>query len=311
MPLDPRAARFLDMAAAGRAEPRERTIAERRAGLAKLMAFARADRMGPPGRDLALPGPAGTIPARLYGPVAATADARLPGLVFLHGGGLVAGSIATHDVIARALAEASGCRLVSVGYRLAPEHRYPAAAEDAEAALRAIYATASDLGIDPERIGLVGESGGAALAVGVAVAARSAGPRIALMGLICPVLDCGGESASRIEFAEGYLIDRATLEADLADLLPPGFDPADPRLSPLRLADLAGLPPAIIHTAECDPLRDEGEAFAARLAAAGMPVTLQRHDGMVHNFHALGAVLPQGRAALDAMGVAFGAALRG
>ena len=101
------------------------------------------------------------------------------------------------------------------------------------------------------------------------------------------------------------------MEADLADLLPPGFDPADPRLSPLRLPDLSGLPPAVIHTAECDPLRDEGEAFAARLAAAGVPVTLQRHDGMVHNFHALGAVLPQGRATLDAMGVAFGAMLRG
>lgn len=309
MTLDPRAARFLEMVSAGRTQSASRDIIERRVALAKLMTFARADRMSPAGRDIVLPSRAGGIPARLYAPE--QASGVLPAVIFFHGGGLVAGSLDSHDVIARALCAESGCRIVAVDYRLAPEHPFPAALDDAAQATAAVAEMAADLAIDPARIAILGESGGGALAVAVAHAsAQGEGPRLALLCLICPVLDFGADSESRLRFAQGYLIDRETLQADLADYLTKGLDPADPRVSPLRLPDLSGLPPTIIHTAQYDPLCDEGEAFAKRLTQARAPVIHKSHAGMLHNFHALGAVLPQGRAALTEIGSQIAVALR-
>lgn len=303
MPLDPRARRFLDMTAAGAAaRTGPPTTAERRTALAKLMQFARADRLGPPGRDLALAGPGGALPCRLYDP---TVDAHLslPGLVFFHGGGLVAGGLDTHDTVVRALAVESGCRILAVDYRLAPEHPFPAAPDDAMAAVRAVGADAAAFGIDPDRLAIGGESAGAALAVLAALdAVRSGGPRLAAQFLICPVMDFAGKLPSRTALGDGYLIDRITLESDLADYLAAGEDPADPRVSPLWASDLAGLPPAVVHTAECDPLHAEGVAYVERLRAAGIAVVHVDHPGMPHNFHALGAVLPQARAALATIG---------
>ena len=306
MTLDPRAARFLDMAAAGRKAGAVRDLAERRAALARLMGFARAARLAPAGSDLILEEHGHAVPARLYRPEAAIHDGIT---LFLHGGGLVAGGIDTHEIVARGLAAASGGSLLSVGYRLAPEHPFPAANEDTALALRWRFANAERLGIAPSRIALCGESGGASLAV---VAAHEAARqhRPALLMLICPVLDFSRESASRSEFANGYLIDRETLEADLADYLGDrGVSRSHPRVSPLLLDDLSRLPPTVIHTAQYDPLRDEGEAFARRLVEAGVHVTHHAHTGMVHNFHALGALLPQGQAALESMGAEIAAAL--
>ncbi len=309
MPLDPRAQRFLDMARASGTREARPPIAERRAALAKLMGFWRADRMAGPGQDGTLPGPGGDRPYRLYAPSDAPASGA-PGFLFFHGGGLVAGGLDTHEGVCRALAEETGCRLVAVGYRLAPEHPFPAALEDAAAAADWLLAQAAELGIDPSRLVIGGDSAGATLAVATVVRLREAGRApFALQCLICPVLDSGGPSASREAFAQGYLIDRVTLAADLADYLPDGIDPADPRVSPLRAQSLAGLPPALIHTAEFDPLRDEGEAFAGRLAREGVAVRHTRHAGMVHNFHALGAILPQGRAVLRQIGEEVRAAL--
>jgi acetyl esterase/lipase len=302
MSLDPLAARFLAMMAAASSSDRSRpTPNDRRQALAKLMQLARADTTAVAGVDGLLPGPAGDIPYRLYAP--SDDLEHLPGFVFFHGGGMVAGSIDTHDRVCAALAQMTGCRLVSVGYRLAPEHKFPAAVEDAIAATRWVFEHASPLGIDATRLVIGGDSAGATLgAVVCQDAVQNAGPPILLQCLICPVLDFGETSSSRHAFAENYLLDKVTLDADLIDYLPDGADPADPRISPLRATNLAGLPAAIIHTAEFDPMRDEGNAYARKLMAAGIAVEHVCHDGMIHNFHAMGAILPQARRVLHRIG---------
>jgi acetyl esterase len=307
MPLDPLAKRFLTMMAAASPSDRSQPTAnERRQALAKLMQFCRADVTEAPGIDGILPGPAGDIPYRLYTP-AGDAAGDFPGFVFFHGGGMVAGSIDTHDRLCAVLAQTTGCRLVSVGYRLAPEHKFPAAIEDAIAATRWVSGQAASLGIDASKLVVGGDSAGATLAAVVCQeAARNvsgnAGPAVLLQCLICPVLDFDEPSPSRQAFAENHLVDRVTIEADLADYLPEDADLADPRISPLRAAHLAGLPAAIIHTAEFDPMRDEGNAYARKLMAAGVTVEHVCHDGMIHNFHAMGAILPQGRLVLLQIG---------
>ncbi len=303
MPLDPLAQRFLAMMTAGsRRDQSPASLEGRRQSLAKIMKLARGDGAEIARVDGVLPGPAGDIPYRMYIP-GHDRDRSLPGFLFFHGGGMVAGSIDTHDTLCANLASATGCRLISVGYRLAPEHKFPAAVEDAIAAARWVSGHAVALGIDAGKLVVGGDSAGATLAATVCQdAARNGGPAILLQCLICPVLDFGGTSPSRHAFAENHLLDRTLLEADLADYLPDGTDPADPRVSPLRAADLSGLPAAVIHTAEFDPMRDEGNAYAERLAAAGVAVEHHCHDGMIHNFHAMAAVLPQARHVLARIG---------
>jgi acetyl esterase len=303
MPLDPLAKRLLTMMGAAASPERARPSADaRRQSLAKLMQFARAEDASLTTTDDVMPGPDGAIRYRLYAAAEET-EGLDPGFVFFHGGGLVAGSIETHDRVAAALAQATGCRLVSVDYRLAPEHKFPAAVEDAIAATTFVAAHAHLLGIDASRLVVGGDSAGATLAAVVCQhAAARAAPAIAAQCLICPVLDFEETSPSREAFAENHLIDRATVEADLADYLAEGSDPADPRISPLRALNLAGLPPAIIHTAEYDPMRDEGAAYAKRLMAAGVTVEHTCHEGMIHNFHAMGALLPQARLVLSQIG---------
>jgi acetyl esterase len=303
MPLDPLAKRFLKMmTAASRGDRPQPTLDERREALAKLMQFARTDAPAVTRADGALPGPAGDIPYRLYAP-ANDVTGDLPGFVFFHGGGMVAGSIETHDQVCVALAQATGCRLVSVGYRLAPEYKFPAAVEDAIAATRWVAGQASALGIDAARLVVGGDSAGATLAAVVCQdSLRNAGPAIAAQCLICPVLDFEEASPSREAFAENHLLDKAVLEADLALYLPDDADRGDPRISPLRAVKFTGLPAAIIHTAEFDPMRDEGNAYAGKLIAAGVAVEHTCHDGMIHNFHAMGAILPQGKLVLLQIG---------
>jgi acetyl esterase len=303
MPLDPVAKQLLAMMAAASptGQPRP-TPNERRQSLAKLMRFADVDVADVTAVDGVLPGPAGDIAYRLYIPGNAGAEPS-PGFLFFHGGGMVAGSIETHDRVAAALTEAAGCRLISVDYRLAPEHKFPAAVDDAVAATEFVSRHAASLGIDAAKLVIGGDAAGATLAAVVSQQAlRNAGPSIAAQCLICPVLDFEDISPSRQAFAEHPLVGKAMLEADLADYLPEGADPADPRISPLRALNLAGLPAAIIHTAEFDPLRDEGNAYARKLLAAGVAVEHVCHDGMIHNFHALGAVLPQARLVLSQLG---------
>lgn len=299
MSLDPRAKRLLDMLALG-SNPRTAPMsaAERRAGFAALMALARPAAV--PGRveTVSVEGAAGPLPARLYVPADAAPGAG-PGLVFFHGGGLVAGDLDTHDGFCRRLASDSGVRIVAVAYRLAPEHRFPAAVEDAVAATRSIMVDAPRFGIDPDRLGVGGDSAGGSLAT-VAAGAWRESLRVQL--LLCPVLDLAARRPSRLAYGTGYMLDQAVMDRDLTDYLPPGQDAADPRVSPIYRHDLAGLPATLIHTAAYDPVGDEARDYAAALGAAGVAVRHTDHPGMIHHFLGLEGVLPAARPALAAIG---------
>jgi len=304
MPLDARARRFLDtLAASGAASTLALTVEERRRSLAQLLSFGGPVPTVGSVAERTLPGPASQLRLRIYTPAGVETHAVLPGLVYFHGGGLVAGSLDTHDGICRALTQASGCRLLAVDYRLAPEHPFPGAVEDGLSATAWVAAHTAELGLDPERLGISGDSAGATLAAVVcqsAVAASQA--RLACQFLICPIMDYAAESDSRRSLADGYLVDRATLEHDLRHYLPAGADRSDPRVSPLRAPELRGLPPTCVHTAEYDPLRDEGAAYAERLLAAGVSSTYRCHPGMIHLFYGLGALIPYATTALQLMG---------
>jgi len=300
MPLDPRAKRLLDvLSAAGSPSALTRSVAERRVALADLMSIGGAVERVAASADMTLP--MGT-PVRVYTP-ADTVAASLPALLYFHGGGLVAGTLDTHDGISRALCNESGCRLISVAYRLAPEHRFPAALDDAYAASLYVSAHCVEFGADPARIGVVGDSAGATVAA--ALCQRLAIERLfqpSVQCLICPILEHAADTGSRRDLAEGFLLDRATLADDLRHYLGPEDDPADPRISPLRRENLAGQPPTLVHTAEFDPVRDEGQAYAERLSAAGVPVRYTCHPGMIHLFYGLAAAIPSARTALAQIG---------
>jgi acetyl esterase len=316
VPLDPRVKRFLDALAAGKPpNALEATVDERRLGLTELMKLAGPERAVGRIEDRTLPGPAGALGIRIYTPLDAgmpldAGSALLPGLIYFHGGGLVAGTVATHDSIGRALANFGACRVVSVEYRLAPEHPFPAALDDALAAVTYIGAHAAEFGIDGMRLGICGDSAGGTLAAAtVQTVARIGSPRLALQLLICPILDYSRSTDSKRDLASGYLVDQATLDHDLLHYAPPGTDPADPRISPLRADDVTGLPRTLIHTAEFDPLRDEGRDYFERLARAHAEVSYTCHPGMIHLFYGLGAVIPYARTAFEQIGGEIRAAL--
>jgi acetyl esterase/lipase len=230
--------------------------------------------------------------------------------VYFHGGGWTTGSIDTHDRVCRRFAAVGDVAVLSVEYRLAPEHPYPQALEDAVCAIRYVADNAQRFGIDPARLGACGESaGGTLVASACQLLAPAARDMLALQLLICPILDYGGTSASRREFAKGFLVDAETLAHDLRHCLPAGMDAADPRISPLRAQNLAGLPPTIVHTAECDPLRDEGEAYYSRLEHSGGALSYTCHPGMIHLFYGLGGVIPYARIAIEKFGNEIRAAL--
>jgi acetyl esterase/lipase len=309
--LDPAAQKLLDTIGTATASDLARVSpAEMRERFRRLMMLV-GGRKADVGRieDGELPGADGPLPIRLYTPRHHEGD-RLPGLVYFHGGGGVFGSIETHDGLCRMLANASGCRVISVGYRLAPEHPFPAAAEDSYAAVNGVFARASTLALDPDRIAVGGDSAGGGLAAMVCQrASRENGPPIALQLLLCPVLDLGSESESRGRLAEGYFLDQATIDWMVRHYCPSGFDLMDPRLSPLQAENVAGQPPTHIHTAEFDPLCDEGLAYADRLKRAGTAVRYTQHGGMIHHFYGMTDVIPYARVAIDAIGAGVGEAL--
>ena len=242
---------------------------------------------------LSIPGPAGPIPARLYRP---DVPGPRPLVVFFHGGGWVLGDLDTHDGGCRFLARESGANVLAVDYRLAPEHRFPAAVEDAFAALRWAMENTARLEADPARIAVAGDSAGGNLAAVVAqLAARAGGPGPAVQLLIYPVTDLSTKHPSYHFFSEGFLLNEADMDWFKGHYLPWPAAALDPKASPLLAVDLAGLPPAIVLTAGFDPLRDEGEAYAARLEAAGVRVHLRRAEGQVHGFFNLANMLPRAR----------------
>ena len=253
--------------------------------------------------DTTIPGPKGEIPVRIYRPDADRAMGdRPPIVVYFHGGGWVIGDLDGHDPSCRAITAQAGVIVMSVDYRLAPEHRYPAAADDAYAATAWAAEHAAELGGDPSRLVVAGDSAGGNLAAVTALRARdSGGPALALQVLIYPVTDVGQDTGSYQENAEGFFLTAAHMRWYWGCYLGPGGDGRGPYASPLRAVNLGGLPPAVVLTADCDPLRDEGNAYAERLRAAGVPVTANCYPGMFHGFFRLSDVLDQAAAAQRAV----------
>jgi acetyl esterase/lipase len=262
-------------------------------------------------QDQVLAGPGGDLPIRHYTPPGLPAGPG-PGLVFLHGGVGVFGSIETHDAVCRMLAHDAALRVVSVGYRLAPEHPFPAGQEDAWFATGWVAAQAAALGIDAGRLAIGGDSAGATLAINVCLRARDAGgPALAAQLLLCPVTDLAFDTGSRLSLAEGHFLSRAMLDWGIGLYCPPGIDRRDPRVSPLRAADLGRLPPAFIHTAEFDPMRDEGAAYAQALEQAGVPVRHVCHAGLIHHYYGMAGAIPAARVALHECAAALRRGLAG
>ena len=248
---------------------------------------------------LEIPGQGGTIPARFYAPANLAAGAPAPLLVYFHGGGWVIGDLDTHDDACRFLAAGAGVAVLSIDYRLAPEHPFPAPLEDAWAGFAWALGNATELGVDPARIAVGGDSAGANLAAVVSLLARAGGGAMpAMQLLIYPPTDAAASLPSRQLFAEGFLLTKGDMEAFERAYLPPGTDAADPRVSILLAPDLRGLPPAYVATAGFDPLRDEAEAYALRMRDAGVRVALRRHPGLVHSFVNLTALSRTSRGAM-------------
>jgi len=300
MPLDPIVKGFLDqMKAAGGPKMSEVGAEAARAQFAALMQLA-GPKDVPVGKteNRIVPTATGGVPIRIYTPVASGGD-PMPALVYYHGGGFVIGNIDTHDGPCRMLANEGGFRVIAVDYRLAPEHKFPAALDDAFAALSWVVANAAEIGVDANRLAVGGDSAGGALAAEVAQLAKAKGG-MALAGqmLLFPVTQIGAETGSLREFAVGYFLEKETLDWFYASYLPADADKSDPRISPLRAKDLSGLPPAYVMLGGYDPLHDEGMQYADKLRAAGVKVTLDDHTDMVHCFVYLQAILPQAHEAL-------------
>ncbi len=312
MPLDPQARAILGQLAALGGKPTEQmTPAEARAERAR-MAPARAAMAAPfqevaRVEDRAIPGRGGPIPIRIYWP---EQRADLPVLVYFHGGGWVFGNIDSVDRACRVLSASGGCIVVNVEYRLAPEEKFPAAAEDAYTVVNYIARYPQEFACDPRRLAVGGDSSGGNLAAAACLMARDrGGPGIAFQLLVYPVTDYDDDRPSLQEYGEGHLLTRAAIRYFWAHYLSSPEEGRHPYASPLHAVSLERLPPALVITAECDPLRDQGEAYARRLEQAGVPVTLRRYEGAIHVFFHMSAVCDSGRQALAEAGSALRAAL--
>jgi acetyl esterase len=292
MPLDPQAQALIASVAGGK-PVEEMTVAEGRAALEERMRLTGGHPEPVASVRDAL---AEFVPVRIYMP---EGSGPLPGLVYFHGGGWVRGSLQSHDTLCRALANGAGCVVVSVDYRMAPEHKFPAAIDDAFAATRWVSAHASELGIDPERLAVAGDSAGGNLTAAVTLLARDqGGPKLVHQTLLYPVTDYNLDTPSYLANASGYMLTREAMRFYWRHYLRSDADADDPRASPLRAARFDGLPPALVITAEFDPLLDEGREYAARLSSAGVPTTYSEYLGMVHGFVTSAGVLDQGKGAI-------------
>jgi acetyl esterase len=302
MPLAAPLQAFLDEAARLELPPLDEQPLE----LLRLSAQAFADAGAKPAQPVAavkdrhLDTDGGPVPARVYWPAAA-GDAA-PIVCYFHGGGWVFMGVETHDRVCRRLANASGAIVVSVEYRLAPEHRFPAPLDDCSAAIRWLADHGAELRGDPTRLAVAGDSAGGNLSAAAALRARTEGPPLAAQALVYPACDAAGDTASYETNGEGFLLTARDMRWFWECYLGPGGDPDDPYASPLRAADLGRLPPTIVITAEYDPLRDEGEELARRLDGADVPVELHRFDGMLHGFLGMDAWVPEADSAMARLG---------
>ncbi len=306
MPLDPQAKQILDQLAALGLPPYTSLSPEEARAQA---AAARATAPGEPVahvEDRTIPVDGGEIGVRIYTPAG---SGPFPALVFFHGGGWVLGSVEGSDASSRSLANAGGCVVVSVEYRLAPEAKFPIPAEDCYAATRWTVEQAAAINVDPARVAVAGVSAGGNLAAAVALMARDrGGPRLAHQLLVVPVTNRDFSTGSYEENATGYGLTTEAMRWFWDHYLRTDDDAGNPYAAPLQAADLRGLPPATVQTAEYDPLRDEGAAYARALEAAGVPVQYTCYPGMVHTFFSMATLLTTGRQAVDDAGAALRAA---
>ncbi|HEY3723351.1 MAG TPA: alpha/beta hydrolase [Acidimicrobiia bacterium] len=308
MPLDPQARNLIDLIdqAGGfsltpESDPQQ--LRDLYAGLTVPVTIV-VDRV----EDRSIPGPAGEIPVRIYRP---EGGAPKPIVVYYHGGGWVIGGLETHDHGCRALANSADAVVVSVDYRLAPEYRFPAPLDDARAALGWVAEHTEELGGDASRIAVAGDSAGGNLAAVVAQMARDAGgPALCFQLLIYPVTDHEFDSVSMRDNAEGYFLTRDAMRWFYSHYLDEPTLGADPRVSPIRADDLSGLPPAFVITAEYDPLRDQGVAYAAAMSDAGTAVEARTYAGMFHGFLSMVEYIDAGKVAFDDAVTALRAAFR-
>lgn len=301
MPLDSQIAGVLAQAKAMGGKPiHQQTVEQARSALAMLCTMGgRSAAAIASAQDRTIPGPAGDIPVRIYTP---TGVGPFPALCFFHGGGFVLGDLKTHDGVCREIAAGAECVVVAVDYRLAPEHKYPAAADDCEAAVRWTVEHAGELNVDAGRVAVGGESAGGNLSAVVAQRLRDrGGPGLVAQLLVYPAARLVGDpTASMLANAEGYFLEVKDMEWFMDHYF--GADTASAALvdaSPGFAADLAGLPPALVITAEFDPLCDDGEFYAGALKQAGVETTLTRYDGAIHGFWNFFGILKLGRAAMD------------
>lgn len=307
MPLDPKAKAFLDQAVASGAPPLN-TLSVPDARQAILTLFTTVADKEPIKKveDRMIPGPGGRMPVRIYTP---EGPMPFPVLVYFHGGGWVLGDLETHDATCRSLANAAGCMVTAVDYRLAPEHKFPIAAEDCYAATKWAVLNAAALGGDPTRIAVGGDSAGGNLAAAVAQMASDRGaPSLVFQLLIYPVTNYAFDTESYRTNADGYLLTKDAMVWFWNHYLQNENDGQNPYASPLRGQHLRNLPPALVITAEYDPLRDEGADYAAKLREAGVLVTHTDYKGMIHGFFSMTNVVDQAKQAINEAGAALKAA---
>jgi acetyl esterase/lipase len=296
--LHPQVRQFLHSVSAGSTvQPWEMPIAAYRQAGEKLLVFAGPVEERCTVADLTIPVGEGTVAARRYHPLAA-GPGPLPGVVYLHGGGFVRGSLDSHDRLCREICVQGGLVVIAVAYRLAPENRFPCAPDDAAAAFAWVGAHAGELGIDVESLAAAGDSSGAALAADIALSSRAQGPPVKAQGLICPALDATMSSDSVERNKDGPFLTRAALEWSYDLYIPEPDDRRRSRASPLLTQDLTGAPPAVVVSAQVDPVADDARRYGDELAAAGIDVRRHEYPGMPHSFPLLAGVLDDGAHAI-------------
>ncbi len=300
--LDGRSQWFLQLLArSGHPPMHKMSVADARADIDAFLPLL-SGRPAPVGEiiDRTIEGPVGRLRVRLYRPAGAVAR-LLPAILYFHGGGWVIGSLEAYDLVCRYLCARTGCAVVAVDYRLAPEHKFPAAIDDAVAAFRWLSADAVGLGIDPARVIVAGDSAGATIATVLARLVRDDGRPPCLQWLFYPATDLGLDSGSYDSCGERFMIGRADVEWVRSHYLNSLDEVADPRVSPLRADDLAGVAPALIYTAGFDPLRDEGKAYADKLTAAGVKTIYREFDSLIHGFIGMRGAIQAAARAMDDM----------
>ncbi|HKV57270.1 MAG TPA: alpha/beta hydrolase [Ktedonobacteraceae bacterium] len=310
MSLDPQVQGLLDTMAATASPPLySMSVEDARAGLLGMAALGGEPQAVGSVEDRKIPGPESQIPVRIYTP---EGTGPFPLLVYFHGGGWVLGNIDSHDAVCRAFTNAAGCITISVDYRLAPEAKFPAAPEDCYAATLWTAENASSINGDATRVAIGGDSAGGNLTAVVALMARDrGGPKLAYQLLIYPVTDHYTLNTPSYQAnAEGYFLTKDDMVWFWDLYVSSVDDTKHPHASPLQAQDLSNLPPAMVITAEYDPLRDEGEMYAARLREAGNQVTARRYDGMIHGFVSFSGAVQQGKQAIEDAAAALREAFR-